>query len=47
MPFSLCNAGTMFQRLMNKIFKEQIGRNVESYVDGILVHSKRKEEHLT
>lgn len=47
MPFGLCNAGTTFQLLMDKIFKEQIGRNVKAYVDDILIRSKKKENHLT
>ena len=28
MPLSLKNTGAMYQRLMNKIFAHQIGRNV-------------------
>ena len=46
MPFGLKNAGTTYQRLMNKIFAQQIGRNVQVYVDDMLVKSQRKEDHL-
>ncbi|XP_027158174.1 uncharacterized protein LOC113780841 [Coffea eugenioides] len=39
MPFGLKNAGATYQRLINRLFKDQIGRNVEAYVDDILVKS--------
>ncbi|XP_027178148.1 uncharacterized protein LOC113777314 [Coffea eugenioides] len=38
MPFRLKNAGATYQRLINRLFKDQIGRNV-AYVDDILVKS--------
>ena len=47
MPFELKNAGTMYQRLMNKMFAQQIRRNVEVYVDDMLVKSLREDEHLS
>lgn len=37
MPFGLKNAGTTYQRLVNKIFKEQIRRGIEVYIDYMLV----------
>ena len=46
MPFGLKNAGVTYQRLMNKMFAHQIGRNVQVYVDDMLVKSLRKEDHL-
>lgn len=39
MPFGLKNAGSMYQKLVNHIFKHQLGRNVEAYVDDMLVKS--------
>src|SRR4051812_5239468 len=45
-PFGLKNAGASYQRLVNKLFKEQIGRNVEAYVDDFLVKSKKMEDHI-
>lgn len=39
-PFEFCNIGETFQRLIEKVFKKQIGRNLEVYVDDILVHSE-------
>ena len=46
MPFRLKNAGAMYQRLMNKMFTHQIGRNVQVYVDDMLVKSLRENDHL-
>lgn len=42
MPFGLKNAGAMYQRLMDKIFKKQARRNMEVYVDDILIKSREK-----
>ena len=46
MPFRLKNVGATYQRLVNKMFTQQIGQNVEVYVDDILVKSKREGVHL-
>ena len=46
MSFGLKNAGATYQRLMNKMFAQQIGRNVQVYVDDMLVKSRREEDHL-
>ena len=46
MPFGLKNTGATYQRLMNKMFAQQIGRNVQVYVDDMLVKSRREEDHL-
>ena len=46
MPFELKNAGATYQRLVNKMFNRQIGRNMEVYVDDILVKSKEELAHL-
>uniref|UniRef100_A0A2N9ESE9 Integrase catalytic domain-containing protein n=1 Tax=Fagus sylvatica TaxID=28930 RepID=A0A2N9ESE9_FAGSY len=46
MPFGLKNAGATYQRLVNKMFHDQIGRNVEVYVDDILVKNKKDDDHL-
>lgn len=39
MPFGLKNVGAIYQRLVNQIFAEQIGKSMEVYVDDILVKS--------
>lgn len=46
MSYGLKNASATFQRLMDKVFKDQKGQNLEAYVDDILVKSRRKEDHL-
>ena len=46
MPFGLKNAGVTYQRLMNKTFSHCIGRNVQVYVDDMLVKSQREDDHL-
>ena len=46
MPFGLKNIGTTYQRLVNKMFSKQIGRNMEMYVDDMLVKSKEEIAYL-
>jgi hypothetical protein len=46
MPFGLKNAGATYQRLVNRMFCDQIGRNVEVYVDDMLVKSRKATNHL-
>ena len=46
MPFGLKNAGTTYQRLVNKMFSKWIERNMEVYVDDMLVKSKEEITHL-
>ena len=43
--FGLKNAGATYQRLMNKMFARQIGRNVQVYVDDMLVKSLREDNN--
>ncbi|KAL0416930.1 UNVERIFIED_CONTAM: Retrovirus-related Pol polyprotein from transposon opus [Sesamum latifolium] len=46
MPFGLKNAGATYQRLMDKIFRPQLGRNMEVYVDDMLVKSNEAHHHV-
>ena len=46
MHFGLKNAGATHQRLVNHMSRPQIGRNVEVYVDDMLVKSQDEEIHL-
>ncbi|XP_050229324.1 uncharacterized protein LOC126678470 [Mercurialis annua] len=45
MPFGLKNAGATYQRLVNSIFRDQIGKHMEVYVDDMIVKSIRAEDH--
>ena len=40
MPFGLKNAGSTYQRMMTRMFKPQLGKNIEIYVDDMVVKSK-------
>nr|KYP52283.1 Transposon Ty3-I Gag-Pol polyprotein [Cajanus cajan] len=46
MPFGLKNAGATYQRLMNKIFRQKLGRNMEVYVDDMVVKFGDLEQHV-
>ena len=45
MPFGLKNVGATYQRLVNMIFKDLIGKLMEVYVDDMLVKSKMAGDH--
>nr|KYP35079.1 Retrovirus-related Pol polyprotein from transposon 412 family [Cajanus cajan] len=45
MPFGLKNAGATYQRLMDKVFHQQIGRNMEVYVDDMVVKTTSAIDH--
>ena len=45
MPFGLKNAGATYQRLVNEMFKEEIGEAVEVYNDDMIIKSKNEEDH--
>jgi dsDNA-binding SOS-regulon protein len=47
MPFGLMNAGATYQRCMNHVFGEHIGRTVEAYVDDIVVKTKKASDLLS
>jgi len=46
MPFGLKNAGATYQRLVNAMFKHQIGKTMEVYIDDMLVKSKKAVDHM-
>ena len=46
MPFVLKNAGATYQRMMTRTFESQLGKNIEIYIDDMVVKSKMVSEHL-
>ncbi|GKV06489.1 hypothetical protein SLEP1_g18383 [Rubroshorea leprosula] len=46
MPFGLKNAGATYQKMVTIVFRAQIGRNLEVYVDDIVVKSLKADDHL-
>ncbi|GJV12402.1 reverse transcriptase domain-containing protein [Tanacetum coccineum] len=44
MPFGLRNVGATYQRLVDKAFHKQVGRNLEVYVDDLVIKSRTKDE---
>jgi hypothetical protein len=45
MPFGLKNAGATYQRMMQNCLRSQIGRNIQVYIDDMVI-TTRKEESL-
>ena len=46
MSFGLENVGATYQRQIDKIFSNQVGRNIEIYVDDMVVKSTSEDLHL-
>lgn len=46
MHFGLKNALATFQRLVNTMFENQVGRNLEAYIDDMIVKRKERGDHL-
>jgi hypothetical protein len=40
MSFGLINAGAMYQRAIQRCLKDQIGHNIEAYIDDVVCKSK-------
>lgn len=45
MPFELKNVGAIYQRLVNSIFAQQIGKTMEVYVDDMLVKRTNSRDY--
>ena len=46
MSFGFKNAGSTYQRMMTRMFKPQLGKNIEIYIDDMVVKSKVEFEHV-
>ena len=46
MPFGLKNSGATYQRTMTLIFGDMLHKQVEDYVDDLVVKAKSLIEHL-
>ena len=46
MPFGFKNAGSTYQRMMTRMFESQLGKNIEIYINDMVVKSKMVSEHL-
>ena len=42
----LKNAGSTYQRMMTKMFEAQMGKNIEVYIDDMVVKCKMESEHI-
>ena len=46
MPFGLKNAGSTYQKMMTRMFKPQLGKNIEIYINDMVVKSKVVFEYV-
>jgi len=46
MPFGPKNVGSTYQRMMARMFEPQLGKNIEVYVDDMVVKSKVESKHI-
>ena len=46
MPFGLKNEWAIYQRMMTRMFEPQLGKNIELYIDNMVVKSKVESEHV-
>ena len=46
MPFDLKTTGSTYQQMMTKMFESQLGRNIEVYIDDMVIKSKVVSGHV-
>lgn len=47
LPFGRLNAGATIQQAMDTIFASQIGRNMQIYIDDMIVKSVKTSDHIS
>src|SRR5438132_6750273 len=47
MPFGLKNASASYQQAMQRCLHDQLGRNMEAYVDDVVIKSQVKEDLIS
>ena len=47
MSFGIKNVGATYQSLLTKMFRPLLGKNIEVYIDDMLVKSKERPDHIT
>ncbi|KAJ3687989.1 hypothetical protein LUZ61_017153 [Rhynchospora tenuis] len=47
MPFGLKNAGAEYQKMVSKVFKEELGEIMEAYIDDMVVKSCNGPDHVS
>uniref|UniRef100_M1AP09 RNase H family protein n=1 Tax=Solanum tuberosum TaxID=4113 RepID=M1AP09_SOLTU len=46
MPFGFKNAGATYMRAMTTLFHDMIHKEIEVYVDDVVIKSKRSSDHI-
>ena len=46
MPFGLKTTGATYQRMMTRMFRDEMGRTVKVYIDDMVVKSKQEVWHV-
>lgn len=46
MLFGLKNVGATYQRMIDKVFESQIGRNIEVYIDDVVIKTPKGRSHF-
>lgn len=47
MPFGLKNAESTYQRMMTSMFESRLGKNIEVYINNMVVKSRVVTDHLS